>query len=465
MALAPTDLANFELFSNLQGNILKGHGRSNAAHIFIHCNEGKETAAKKWIKELAEKDHITTTQKQLRDNYLFKDNGIDGGIFASFYITAKGYQYLNHDVSVFEPAFQLGMAKADLNDPPQNEWETGYDEDIHFMLLLADADLNNVTNEVARLTPIIGSFAVITRVEIGKAMHNEDGAGIEHFGYVDGVSQPLFFEDEIDKYRKDHDIQKNTDIKFNPEATKELVLMPDPLVNNKPNAFGSYFVFRKLEQNVRAFKDAEKELAAALHLKDEDKERAGALLVGRFEDGTPVELNGKEGLIKSYLQNNFDYKKDDASKCPFHAHIRKSNPRSANPHETPAETKSHIMARRGMPFGERTDGPNDGLIENKPSGGVGLLFMSYQCSITNQFEFIQRNWVNNPSFPLKRPNDPPGISGLDPIIGQGERKDGGSYPLSWGGKKFQREGFEQFVTMKGGEYFFAPSITFLKSLA
>lgn len=56
-------------------------------------------------------------------------------------------------------------------------------------------------------------------------------------------------------------------------------------------------------------------------------ELAGALLVGRFEDGTPVTFQGADGLDDP-VPNNFDYRGDMAgARCPFFAHIRKTNPR------------------------------------------------------------------------------------------------------------------------------------------
>jgi hypothetical protein len=42
-------------------------------------------------------------------------------------------------------------------------------------------------------------------------------------------------------------------------------------------------VFRKLEQNVRRFKQVEEDPADALELTGDDRERAGAMIVGRFE--------------------------------------------------------------------------------------------------------------------------------------------------------------------------------------
>jgi hypothetical protein len=185
------------------------------------------------------------------------------------------------------------------------------------------------------------------------------------------------------------------------------------------------------------------------------------MLVGRFEDGTPIQVSGEEGMIGSGAFNNFDYDTNDNSKCPFHAHIRKSNPRRDD------EDKKHIMARRGIPYGHRdvpTNVKQD--FHQMPEVGVGLLFMSFQRSITNQFEFIQKKWVNNPTFPNFDDTKPDGI---DPIIGQ----DGngniskGIFPTKYGDdspSSLKEGSFESAVTMKGGEYFFAPSITFLKTL-
>lgn len=190
------------------------------------------------------------------------------------------------------------------------------------------------------------------------------------------------------------------------------------------------------------------------------------MLVGRFEDGTPIQLSDEAGIIRSAVINNFDYNIDIPSKCPYHAHIRKSNPRSSMPvgFGGVQQAKKHIMARRGIPFGSRQDEPNDGQLDNKPvlADGVGLLFMSYQASIINQFEFIQKNWVNNPGFPHLDPTVP---DGLDPVIGQGVPREAGAYAVKYGNPlTLARAGFDQFVHMKGGEYFFAPSMNFLKTV-
>ncbi|MGL5796173.1 MAG: hypothetical protein ACRC06_17575 [Waterburya sp.] len=107
------------------------------------------------------------------------------------------------------------------------------------------------------------------------------------------------------------------------------------------------------------------------------------------------------------------------NKCPFHANIRKTNPRGESTAigATLEEERSHIMARRGITYGTRNAEIelNGRIIElkDKPIGGVGLLFMAYQSNFANQFEFTQVSWANNPNF--VKPD-----TGIDPVIGQGE---------------------------------------------
>ncbi len=242
--------------------------------------------------------------------------------------------------------------------------------------------------------------------------------------------------------------------------------MHDPH-GKKEVSFGSYVVFRKLEQNVRGFKEAEGNLAATLGLTGNDKERAGALVVGRFEDGTPVVLRETEGMLDP-VPNNFSYADDPGgNRCPFHAHIRKVNPRGEGVDTKAAQTKrhtqlakerSHRIVRRGIPYGTRLKEPKDNpSIEELPTKDVGLLFMCFQSDIANQFEFLQKQ-AND--------RDPQRKTGLDPLIGQtAASADPQTWPPTWGGGYRKPFSFSAFVMLKGGEYFFAPSISGLVTIA
>jgi hypothetical protein len=77
-----------------------------------------------------------------------------------------------------------------------------------------------------------------------------------------------------------------------------------------------------------------------------------------------------------------------------------------------------------------------------------------------QFDFTQAVWANNPGFPVGPPPPP----GLDPVIGQGARP-GQSYPLTWSeSDRSVVPAIAQAVRMRGGEYFFMPSLPFLRGL-
>ena len=180
--------------------------------------------------------------------------------------------------------------------------------------------------------------------------------------------------------------------------------------------------------------------------------------------------------LHSEPANDFNYTSDPGSRCPFHAHIRKVNPRGTGGAEPEPQERLHIMARRGITFEDiKRDFHPDELPESKsmaeflakvapklPVNGVGLLFMAYNNTIARQFKFTQQTWANNQNFPI------PGVHGIDPVIGQGATNSTAQVlakewdNLAAGTSNATQ--FSGFVHMKGGEYFFSPSLTFLKNL-
>ena len=86
--------------------------------------------------------------------------------------------------------------------------------------------------------------------------------------------------------------------------------------------------------------------------------------------------------------------------------------------------------------------------------------MAFNSDIAAQFEFTQEAWVNNPTFPFTSPT----AAGLDPVIGQGPRPTT-NFPVEWGeDDRKNTETVAQAVTMKGGQYFFFPSLAFLDNV-
>ena len=74
--------------------------------------------------------------------------------------------------------------------------------------------------------------------------------------------------------------------------------------------------------------------------------------------------------------------------CPVAAHIRKVYPRGD---EKESEVQRHRLLRRGIPYGEPSlSSPTAPVPDTEDAAYRGLLFLAYQTSIENQFEFLQR---------------------------------------------------------------------------
>ena len=473
--LATADADEKAMLAQLQGNILKSHGRPHTANLFLRFDPAHAAAARKYLKSLVTAKLLVPAGEQLKLAAQVRvarraSKKLITPPFVACLLSQGGYQALGLAGSAIppDPAFRGGMKsrKALLNDPAPTTWDGTYQGAVHAMILVGgdhngkkpSAGSKQVDAAVAQLTSLLPAAGVqVLGIERGRAYRNANNDGIENFGYVDGRSQPLMLQEDITREEQNSDGTVN----WNPAFPLSQVLVRDPAVAD-PNAFGSYLVFRKLEQNVREFKKAETSLGKALHQLDKsfNPELAGAMMIGRFEDGTPVLLQRGDGMHHP-VPNDFDFSGDQAGlKCPFHAHIRKTNPRGDTTRmlgESAASERAHLMARRGITYGDRVQ-DDEMEFTDKPSRGVGLLFMSYQSNLQNQFEFIQKVWANAEGFVA------PG-TGVDPVIGQGGTVKHKSRSR-WGAPnaKIIERRFADFVTLKGGEYFFAPSLPFFSAL-
>jgi Dyp-type peroxidase family len=424
-----------QILYNLQANILKAHGRDEAYHLFLRFTGDNTDRAKAWIQEYAQDPHhVTSATKQIEDaNKRREKPKYSGGLLGCLFLSAEGYRKLGFKVDEFEESFKKGMKdggdyvigdpevkRIENKDPECDDWQLEYRGKIHAMLLLAQNDNEKIYPSLEKtVEEIKESLKNIAEVfcERGRRLFNKEGEDIEHFGYRDGISNPTFATKE--------------------ELMSDL-LARDPLADDD-NCYGSYLVFRKLKQDANMFKDQVCELSK----KTINKNRAltGAQIVGRFKDGTPVT---DPYSLQESDPNDFNYNDDDGRRCPLHAHIRKTNPRDGR-------ERGRRIVRRGIPYGKRGD------------DDVGLLFMCYQNSIHDQFEFIQRYWVDNPNFPPRDTEDDP-PTGVDPLIGQDETKQ--QWRTAYDKPEADKVSFPfgGHVTLLGGEYFFAPSLTFLQNI-
>jgi deferrochelatase/peroxidase EfeB len=162
---------------------------------------------------------------------------------------------------------------------------------------------------------------------------------------------------------------------------------------------------------------------------------------------------GYPGKIAPAL-NDFEFKDDQTGDgCPFHAHIRKMNPRLGG---APGHSADGVVAsqpvRRGIPWdpekrlekAERQGG-------EWPTEGVGLLFMAYMRDLDVQFEKLHNSWATDPTFPTGRHTQ------NDPVLMRGNKT-----PWTYGGLSVPPAPMESFVRRLGGAYFYVPSIAWLE---
>lgn len=523
------------LLEEIQGNILKSHGRNHAVYLFLTFN-GDNDAVKKWIGNFSHK-YVYSALEQAKQGKIYRNKETVGikPLFANFFLTRAGYMHLGYQYHQLpnEDAFRQGMQDANMQNElgdDISQWDQGFKNEIHALVLLAGDRIVGSRTEEAKIqeqndptklhelpallrmtveeikNELSNNIARVAHEETGYVLRDQNEEEIEHFGFRDGVSQPLFLKRDIDKARKENE-QFN---KWDPRAPLSLVLFKDPL-GKKEQSYGSFLVFRKLEQNVGGWNRDVVKLARALgmltkeaiegvtqetdsngavrepmpnqSLEDwmnkmeltlEERQKvklAEAYTMGRFRDGTPVVIADKDGLLPHPDTDNFNYQDDSqGSKCPFFAHTRKVNPRgdTGNPNivATPIaldEEKMHRIVRRGITYGEP---------KPAPEGEVGLLFMCFQASLISQFNFMQQAWAKQRNF-VKRD------VGTDVVIGVEKRdinpdseNDPGrapgeqyNWPIEYGKPETQEVTFKHWITMRGGEFFFAPSISFLQSLA
>lgn len=464
------------MLGNLQANILKAHGRDFARHLFVRFT-GQPAAVKRWIRDLA--SSITTAKEQL-DQIARKhaDASVAGDLVTGIVLSAKGYEFLGFDTARFaSDAFRKGLKDQDdgffrdlledvldtnNKDPKPDTWEPGFQEEIHALITVAHDDVAAVNTAAMAIRESVTGIGDVLTIEEGIVLRRTNAAGdrepVEHFGYFDGISNPLFTMQDLDKELPENKRRAAWDA----GARMSLVLTDDPHTPDA-DAFGSYLVYRKLSQDVSAFKQRVSALATSLST---NEDLAGAMVVGRFKDGTPV-LHGTTPSPGPEVANDFNFTEDrDGLKCPFQAHIRKVNPRQTTPLTSLESERRRRIVRRGIPYGNPMPGVADTAESDAdPRAPRGLLFMCFQRNIEEQFEFVQRTWADNEHFPSGIPTL--GVfqkdTGDDPLIGQ-DPDEAQRWAKTWGEKGKKAFNFESAVTLKGGEYFFAPSIPFLRSL-
>ena len=448
--------------TDIQGFVLRGYNMPFARYLFVSFEDAKK--ARTLIHRLL--GEITTGKTW--------DSGKPKSTL-NVAFTHKGLVALDlPDATLisFPVEFQQGMKKraeilgdTALNSPER--WDPLWQgDDVHAWLGVNAVSLEELEARCAALV------ALLSETGAGRLLAVQDAAALvvggartskEHFGYTDGFGNPDYLG--VERSTQPGQGKLLPDGTWAPLATGELLLgyadeageLPVAPVPHILASNGTFMVYRKLHQNVAKFRQYLDEHST--HYSG-GKEKLAAKFIGRWRDGTPVELSPDSmdpAIVKDPNRStNFTFSADaEGARCPVGAHVRRVNPRDAFGFEGKLINRRRLT-RRGLPYGQYV--PEGEPVSDEEDRGV--IFMALNACISRQFEFVQQQWI-------EYGNDARLGNDKDPMLGNhgGHGKFVVQGDVTPQNPPLVCSHLPSFVELRGGDYFFLPSITALGMLA
>jgi Dyp-type peroxidase family len=418
----------------------------------------------------------------------------------------------------FPPAFRMGMAKrgrilGDMDGGDAKHWRWSDESAEAVLNLYAETpeDLSHVIEVHRALLENYGG-SLIHQLDCAPAF--PDKPEFEHFGFRDGISQPVIrgtgramrgvpardllepgefilgYKNGGGYFPPSPALPAEADMARNLPILSEgdMGRFPDfgdKSIGAAPRDFGrngSFMVIRELAQDVDGFEDFVERKAQEIRgdvLADgqmvyrdlykligqfPDKNWVKAKLMGRWPNGRPLIGNpvnapspnpgdpDEAACRAAEVENDFTFGSDDPQglACPFGSHIRRTNPRDS---KQPGDVKEQIITNRHRLLRRGrtyTRTAADGSVEK------GLLFVSLCADLERQFEFVQQVWSNASSFHgLTNEPDPIFSPDTPDTVTGGQCPRNYTIPTPAGPIKLTS--MQNFVTVKAGGYFFLPS--------
>jgi Dyp-type peroxidase family len=532
-AVPPEPEEELLAIDEIQGNIVPGFNKDHQLLIFLRITE--PALAKRWLAHLTE--HVARLSDVLPFNRLFRElrlrRGHEAAGLAATWVNVAfsfaGLRRLTPLADAFpQGAFRAGLAARStlLGDPADPahpgsavNWKIGGPgTEADVLVIVASDRPRALVEEAAALfsksaaasawPPSSEALAAcgleLLVVERGEILPNR---GHEHFGFKDGISQPGVrgrMSSIPGDYLTPRTVREPESLRRIFGKPGQILIWPGdfiagylrqddqdpagslPVLTPVPDwtRNGSFLVFRRLRQDVAAFRRFVAEGAAQLRqhpdFADVTNERFAAMLVGRWPSGAPASRTpdredaqlGWDDLANNHFVFIGETPAVNAqgesglrtiagcpadavgARCPLGAHVRKVNPRDVGSESGSSLTRR--LLRRGIPYGPPL--PPDTMEDD----GIdrGLLFLAYTASIESTFELLQASWANR--------NDQPEVGGHDLIIGQNpqpaaQRRRTITF-ASENGALVALEVSGEWVIPTGGGYFFAPSISAIRDV-
>src|SRR5579859_4896905 len=391
---------------DMQGLIARGYDSLNASR-YILLQIADADLAKKYYKDLAD-NYISRADKsnepELTENrdpkravhlafthHGLKQLGLPEAVRATFsrpFIEGMSYPFSDPDNpgNPGDPSGIISERSTVLGDTGRSapaNWYWGYGKYYVDCVLLLYAE-NRAALDILLHEVYTGKATGLKLVrECEDFEYDENKLSREHFGFSDGISQPIikgFSKSKVETseekliepgefilgYKNEYGHYSPSPYITNPPPGTGLSLVPEaPEVPECKDRYdlgknGTYLVFRQMEQHVEEFwrfhYHHSKEDAVS---QTEKAVRLGAKMIGRWPDGQPLVTcpSGVCGPDTGSLNEFMYYQQDkDGVNCPLGAHIRRTNPRDQvhtgrNAAESLIMSRRHRMLRRGRIYG------------------------------------------------------------------------------------------------------------------
>jgi Dyp-type peroxidase family len=438
-------------WNDMQGLVLSAYPHLECA-AYVPLIVKDPMLARAWILRMA--THVTTAFARVNAVNLAASMRFVEGVPLNINI-AVSYAGLRELVPIsdaakltFPAAFVEGIAGSahrsrilgDVGDNDPTEWDWGGEKAVHVLLMVFAENKANLTSALGVALTGCGMEVV---GEVLTALPLAEAKGTEHFGFVDGRSQPILEGTaDADRFPESMHLTALGEFVYGyPDG--EQIVAKGPSVDrwtHPSTAFGmngTFVVFRQLEQDVAGFWNAARDAVGPAADADA-AEQLASKIIGRRPDATPLVPYGSRD------DNEFTFADDrHGYGCPVGAHIRRAHPRGSLPGTSPADRSNrHRLLRRARSYGSKL------ADRNTPDGQKrGLLFLALNGDFERQFEFINQNWVNSPAFC--------GLVGeRDPLVNGEPRR----FTVPGMPARTVVPNLPRFVTVRGGEYFFLPGI-------
>ncbi|HYP99488.1 MAG TPA: hypothetical protein VER96_12530 [Polyangiaceae bacterium] len=494
---------------DIQGLILSGYGKKPAARYAIFQIVDGE-AARRWLRRVLNDIQYGSYRGTRRREPPFVDD-----LCFNVAFTYQGFRELGlHETALagFALPYQEGMCEPnrarrlgdDGESDPRN-WRWGRPEQaVHGLLAVFAGEGDAEPNHWVCIQEFIDAQLChahgIRLISVLDTVASNLTRRKEHFGFRDGIANPRI--GGLPRERTDDLLAAGEVLLGQANEYDKLPFSPEVPASADPTEIlakvagrperhdfgknGSYLVFRQLSQDVQGFWNYIEQMRKTVP--DAPPGRAGrewlaAKMVGRWPNGTPLSrFPDAPGAPVEKELDSFVYGLNQDSfgdRCPIGSHIRRTNPRDTAlpvPHDPELSgdprnervrtvrlnlTNRHRILRRGRAYGPPVDEDYDidELRTRACPEERGLHFLCFNANLNRQFEFVQSNWVQNPSF-AGLSSDP------DPLLAADRELPYRASDFTIQGCPVRRvRHLPRVVETRGGAYFFMPSRRALQFLS